>query len=224
MPSARPGSATTTRDRVRRPPRCLRRPAGVDAADHRPAGRAPRRRTRRPRRSTSAFRCRDRVRTGRAGAGAVARGGVGGRRRRRRALAAGGVVVDSRDAARYAGDTEPIDRIAGHIPARSTSRSPAISATVAFCRAVGTRRTVRAGRPTIRGRSCIAAPVSRPATTRWRWIGRAAVAPGVRRIVVRLDQRPGPPDRHRPTDLTKSSFASGFLSGGSTGIRDANED
>ncbi|MET0578511.1 MAG: rhodanese-like domain-containing protein, partial [Ilumatobacteraceae bacterium] len=31
-------------------------------------------------------------------------------------IAAGGVVVDSRDAARYAGDTEPIDRIAGHIP------------------------------------------------------------------------------------------------------------
>jgi len=31
-------------------------------------------------------------------------------------LGAGGVVVDSRDAARYAGDTEPIDRVAGHIP------------------------------------------------------------------------------------------------------------
>ena len=31
-------------------------------------------------------------------------------------IAAGGVVVDSRDAARYAGDTEPIDRLAGHIP------------------------------------------------------------------------------------------------------------
>ena len=26
------------------------------------------------------------------------------------------MVVDSRDAARYAGDTEPIDRVAGHIP------------------------------------------------------------------------------------------------------------
>jgi thiosulfate/3-mercaptopyruvate sulfurtransferase len=31
-------------------------------------------------------------------------------------IAAGGVVVDSRDAARYAGSTEPIDRVAGHIP------------------------------------------------------------------------------------------------------------
>ena len=31
-------------------------------------------------------------------------------------LAAGGMVVDSRDPARYAGDIEPIDRIAGHIP------------------------------------------------------------------------------------------------------------
>jgi thiosulfate/3-mercaptopyruvate sulfurtransferase len=31
-------------------------------------------------------------------------------------IAAGGLVVDSRDAARYAGETEPIDRIAGHIP------------------------------------------------------------------------------------------------------------
>ena len=31
-------------------------------------------------------------------------------------IAAGGAVVDSRDAARYAGETEPIDRIAGHVP------------------------------------------------------------------------------------------------------------
>ncbi len=31
-------------------------------------------------------------------------------------LASGGTVVDSRDAARYAGDTEPIDPVAGHVP------------------------------------------------------------------------------------------------------------
>jgi thiosulfate/3-mercaptopyruvate sulfurtransferase len=31
-------------------------------------------------------------------------------------VAAGGVVVDSRERARYLGETEPIDRIAGHVP------------------------------------------------------------------------------------------------------------
>ena len=31
-------------------------------------------------------------------------------------VASGGVVVDSRDRARYLGETEPIDRIAGHVP------------------------------------------------------------------------------------------------------------
>ena len=76
----------------------------------------------------------------------------------------------------------------------------------------GTRRTVRAGGRRSAGDRALRLRCHGLPQRTGDGIGRAADAPGVRRIMVRLDQRPGPPHRHRSPRLTKSSFASGFLS------------
>ncbi len=146
--------------------------------------------------------------TGRTGGARLATRRARRRDRRRRHLADGGVVIDSRDPARYAGELEPIDSVAGHVPgAVNVLFNDNLDADGRF---LTRRRTARPLRPDRRRRhelrSCTAARGSRPATTHCDGARRARAATRVRRIVVGLDRRPGPAGRHRHRTMSNPTL------------------
>ena len=120
-------------------------------------------------------------------------------------IATGGVVVDSRERVRYLGETEPIDRIAGHVPgAINLPFAENLDATGVFHPA---DRLAERFEPLRADPAAIVYCGSGVTACHNALAIEAAglpTSPRVRRIMVRLDRRPRPPDRHRPEPLSPS--------------------
>ena len=121
-----------------------------------------------------------------------------------RHIAAGGVVVDSRDPARYAGELEPIDPVAGHVPGAvnllftdnldSDSRFlPAQELHARFAPVIGDddRAIVYCGSGVTACHNALGDGARG-----------ARAAARLRRVVVGVDRGPRPVDRHRSDTVT----------------------
>ena len=125
-------------------------------------------------------------------------------------IAAGGVVVDSRERARYLGETEPIDRSPATSPARSTCRSPRTSPTACSSRPTVGGALRRAPRRSAGHRLLRIGRHGVPQRARRRGRG-IPTSPCLRRFMVGLDRRPRPPRRHRPQPLSAVQPDSSFV-------------